>query len=81
MAKMTLQEIEDLWDLAGVLHRARIELAWGKGSRREPWPKFHRSYTHNPIAYVDLALAQAAAVVEHFKIDLAVSTARFAQQG
>jgi hypothetical protein len=60
---MTLAEMERLWPLAKVLHEARRDLAWGSklGSQREPWPKWDKNYTHNPIAYVDLALAQAEA--------------------
>lgn len=45
-------------------------MAWGKSfvGVREPWPDFSdpkvlRAYPHNPIAYVDLALAQASAVL------------------
>jgi hypothetical protein len=70
---MTLKEIEELWELARVIHEARRDLAWGPvvGPKKEKWPRFHRSYTHNPIAYVDLALASAKAVTDTFKIDLA----------
>ena len=70
---MTLQEIEDLWDLARVIHEARQDLAWGRGLKRQVWPKFDKNYTHNPIAYIDLSLASAKAVVEHFRIDLDLS--------
>jgi hypothetical protein len=71
---MTVNEMEDLWDLAGVIHRARVTLAWGQaGATREPWPKFSTAYSHNPIAYVDMALASAKAVVNNFKIDVALA--------
>lgn len=61
---MTLDEMRRLWPLARVLHEARRNLAWGAqtGERRESWPEWTSAYTHSPIAYVDLALAQAEAV-------------------
>lgn len=61
---MTLEEMQRLWPLAKALHEARRDLAWGKklGAVREPWPEWSTAYSHNPIAYVDLALAQAEAI-------------------
>jgi hypothetical protein len=74
---MTIDEMRDLWDLAGVIHEARIKLAWGRLTSREPWPdgtdKYLRAYPHSPIAYVDLALASAKAVTDNFKIDLSLA--------
>jgi hypothetical protein len=72
---MTEQEHIDLWDFARTIHEARIALAWGPSfvGRREPWPEWHRAYLHNPIAYVDLALACAKAVIDNFKIDLSLA--------
>jgi hypothetical protein len=72
---MTLQEIEDLWDLARIIHEARRDLAWGPnlGPKRELWPSLPKNYTHNPISYVDLALASAKAVTEHFRIDVSLA--------
>ncbi len=56
---MTLSDMQRLWPLAKLLHEARRDLAWGRKTTREPWPEWDKNYTHNPIAYVDLALAQA----------------------
>ena len=60
----------DRYELARILHEARVRLAWGAAlvATREPFPDFgdpvvRRGYSHNPIAYVDLALAQADAAV------------------
>lgn len=65
---MTVEEIRRLWPLAQLLHETRRDLAWGRklGSTREPWPEWSAAYTHNPIAYVDLALVQAEAVDRHY---------------
>jgi hypothetical protein len=72
---VTIDQIRDLWDLAGVIHRARRDLTWGPNrTDKEPWPKWHRSYTHNPIAYADLALAAAESITNHFKIDIVPTT-------
>jgi hypothetical protein len=67
---MIIQEMQRLWPLARVLHEARRDLAWGAaaGVRREPWPEWSSAYPHNPIAYVDLALAQAVAAEKHLAI-------------
>lgn len=70
---MKINDIEDLWDLARIIHEARRDLAYGKCYRKEPWPKYDKNYTHSPIAYVDLALASAKAVLDNFKIDLSLS--------
>lgn len=61
---MTLERMQQLWPMAKALHEARRDLAWGgaAGERREPWPEFSAAYSHHPIAYVDLALAQADAI-------------------
>jgi hypothetical protein len=62
---MTLDEMQRLWPVAKLLHEARRDLAWGAAGRlREPFPAFTAAYTHNPIAYVDLALAQAKALAD-----------------
>lgn len=67
---MESQRIQRLWDIAKVLHESRRDLAWGSklGKIREPWPEltplYLRSYTHNPVAYIDLALAQADAIMK-----------------
>lgn len=62
---MTIEEIQRLWPIAKLLHETRRDLAWGRKVTREPWPEYSSAYTHNPIAYVDLALAQAEAI-DHF---------------
>jgi hypothetical protein len=63
---MNIARIKDLWPVAKLLHEARRDAAWGKaGKHREPFPEFTTAYTHNPIAYVDLALAQAEALLDH----------------
>lgn len=54
--------MKQLWPVAKVLHEARRDLAWGRHTTREPWPEFSTAYSHSPIAYVDLALAQAEAI-------------------
>ena len=61
---MTLERIEELWGLAKKLHEARIACAWGPRfvGVKEPWPEFSSAYSHEPIAFVDLALAQADVV-------------------
>lgn len=66
---MTELEHKSLWELARVLHEARKTLAWGPklAPIKEPFPEWHRSYLHNPITYVDLALAQAKAATDFFK--------------
>lgn len=63
-----------LLKLAKTIHEAKIALCWGKDrvGVREPWPDFDdpsvvRAYPHNPIAYVDIALAQARAVMGNFQ--------------
>jgi hypothetical protein len=66
---MTLKDMEDLWELGRTIHEARLKLAWGAAAAtREPWPEFTSAYSHNPIAYVDLALASAAAVRDRFNV-------------
>jgi hypothetical protein len=63
---VTLRDMERLWPLARVLHEARKKLAWGAhGDAREPWPEFSTAYSHDPIAYVDLALVQAQAAEDY----------------
>jgi len=61
---MTLNRMRALWGLAQILHETRRNMAWGGNTQREPWPEFTSAYSHNPIAYVDLALAQADAVFD-----------------
>jgi hypothetical protein len=63
---MTIEDMRVLWPLARALHEARRDMAWGN-TRREPWPEFSTAYPHSPIAYVDLALAQAAAARRYFE--------------
>ena len=63
---MTIDRMKELWPLAKVLHEARRDIAWGKKTLREPWPEFTISYSHNPIAYIDLALEQADAASRYF---------------
>jgi hypothetical protein len=57
--------------MAQVIHEARIRIAWGPRyvGLREPWPVWSTAYSHNPIAYVDLALAAADAVCKEFQLD------------
>lgn len=60
------------YEVGKILHEARRTLAWGPSSTREPWPNFDdpktlRAYSHNPISYVDLALAQADAIMDLLK--------------
>lgn len=64
---MTLTDMERLWELGCLLHETRRNLAWGFKTDREPWPEFSTAYSHAPIAYVDLALAQAKAVDEYIR--------------
>jgi hypothetical protein len=60
---MTLDQMRRLWPVAKLLHEARRDLAWGPAAaHRERWPEWTTAYPHNPIAFVDLALAQAAAI-------------------
>ncbi len=61
---MTLEKMQKLWPIAKTLHEARRDLAWGPtvGKTKEKWPEWSSAYPHNPIAYVDLALAQAEAI-------------------
>ena len=62
---MTLEQMKRLWPVAKILHESRRDFVWGKtGSVRETWPEYSNSYSHNPIAYVDLALRQAEALYE-----------------
>jgi len=70
---MTEQEHRDLWQLGRTIHEARIAHAWGPKyvNVREPWPDWHSSYLHSPIAYVDLALASAKAVCDLYEVRLA----------
>lgn len=67
---MTEDEISNLWYLAKIIHEAKRDICWGKNSNKWPWPSSSRNYTHNPIAYVDLALACAESVKNNFDIDL-----------
>jgi hypothetical protein len=64
---VTTAEMQRLWPLAKLLHETRRNLAWGR-SDREPWPEWTAAYSHSPIAYVDLALAQAEAVDKRYVI-------------
>lgn len=59
--------------LAKIIHETRIALCWGKEfvGRRDPWPDFDdpkvfRGYAHepNPKTWVDIAYAQAEAVLK-----------------
>lgn len=61
---MKVEQMQALWPIAKTLHEARIALAWGARlvGVREPWPAWSSAYPHNPIAFVDLALAQAEAI-------------------
>ena len=56
-----------LLDLSRVLYEARLKEAWGPHwAHRDVWPKdaeAWRAYPHNPIAEVDLILAQAKAAL------------------
>ena len=56
------------WELARVLLAARERLSWGSGypNGHTKWPE-RKGYTHNPIAAVDLALAEAKAAREYFE--------------
>jgi hypothetical protein len=61
---MKLDDMQRLWLIAKLLHETRRDLAWGPkaGPVREVWPEYTSAYPHNPIAFVDLALAQAEAL-------------------
>lgn len=61
---MTIEETHNLWSLAKLLHEARQRLAWGR--IHDPFPDWTFSYTHHPIAFVDLALAEAKVATEYF---------------
>lgn len=60
---MTIEQMRKLWPVAKLLHEARRSMA-PIALAREAWPEWTPAYPHNPIAYVDIALAQAA-MVEH----------------
>ena len=59
------------WALAEFLTKVRLVTAWGTeyGERKFQklgWPqteKHRRAYPHNPVAEIDIALAQANAVI------------------
>jgi len=75
---MTCEEIKNLWDLARILHESHRDFTRGNvildQTLRQPWPITPEYYNHSySIAYVDLALAQAEAVVNNFKIDLSLA--------
>ena len=59
----------ETWELASLLYHARKREAWGHGNYTNTFPdiddaKAMRAYPHNPVAEVDLALAQAKAVLK-----------------
>jgi hypothetical protein len=59
----------EIWKLAHLLYHARKREAWGHGNYTNTFPdlddaKAMRAYPHNPVAEVDLALAQAKAVLK-----------------
>lgn len=58
---MTLDQMRKLWPVAKMLHEARRNMA-PIALARDAWPEWTAAYPHNPIAFVDLALAQAAAI-------------------
>lgn len=60
-----------LWDVAQLLYYARIKEAWGDRWTTRPrfpeTPKGRRAHQHNPVAEVELALAQARAILPYLK--------------
>ncbi|HXE51203.1 MAG TPA: hypothetical protein VN663_22690 [Ramlibacter sp.] len=58
---MTLDQMRKLWPIAKLLHEARQQIA-PTALGGQAWPEWTPAYPHNPIAFVDIALAQAAAV-------------------
>jgi len=63
---MTLTQMQELWELARAIHEGRQKLAWGR--IHDPWPAWSTAYPHNPVPFVDLALASAEAVVARFRV-------------
>lgn len=60
---------QNVWDLAKLLHDTRDQFCWGKhqSHHRHKWPGDEvtpHNYGHNPQPWVDIALAQAKAVLK-----------------
>ena len=58
------------WAIAEAIYRGRMRASWGRGYRLFPDyrdAKMRRTYSHNPIAEVDLALASADEVIKTFQ--------------
>lgn len=59
---------ERTWKLAQIIHEAKNKLCYvnGNPSYRNEWPLCKReNYGHNPQPWVDVAIAQAKAVIDH----------------
>lgn len=55
----------DIRTLAKVLHGARMKECWGHWDNRQPWPdKLPGDFGYIPQPWVDIAWAQAKAVIE-----------------
>jgi hypothetical protein len=63
-------EIEDLWPLAKVLFEARRKITDSLWGPTDPFPTDHTEYMRNPSLNVSIVLAEAAAIVDNFYIDL-----------
>lgn len=68
MSQLPFATIEEL-RRAKIIHEARIAYCWGKHAvgLRDPWPDFTQpraieNYGHNPVPWVDIALAQIRAL-------------------
>ena len=64
-----------LWDLAGVIHNAKMELCYGKKwspEYRSKWPEYrdsgHFMHADNRQPFVDIALEQAKAVQKNLSV-------------
>ena len=54
-------------EIARAIHEAKIALCWGKAAvgQREPWPdKLPGDFGYTPQPWVDVAFAQASAVLK-----------------
>lgn len=57
----------DEWELARIIHEARIAFCWGPGAvgKRDKWPsKRPGDFGYQPQPWSDIALAQARAVLK-----------------
>lgn len=62
------------WKIAQIIHEERIRFCWGKKyvGVRDPWPTGQKAkrpgdFGYEPIPWVDIAVAQAKAIVKSEK--------------